>query len=56
MKAEQSITKELIFNNEQNEKMTIVQDYKSVKSNLFNKISLRIYNLYKNTQILKTWI
>ena len=53
MKAEQIITKELIFKNEQNEKLTIVSAYKSPKSNLFYKNSLRLYNLLQNIQILK---
>ena len=56
MEAEQMITKELILGHEQNEKLDNSNGLQVLKVDPFNKINLRIYSLYKNTQILKTWI
>ena len=51
--AEQIITKELIFQNEQDEKLTIIQANKSPKLNLYYQIDLRLYSLFTKVQILK---
>ena len=49
-------TKELKLGHEQNEKLDNSIGLQVPEVEPFNKISLRLYSLYKNTQILKNWI
>ena len=47
---------ELILGHEQYEKLDNRNGTQVLEVEPFNKISLRLYSLYKNIQILKNWI
>ena len=53
MEAEHMIAKELILGHEQYEKLDNSNALHVPKVELFHDISLRLYSLYKNIQILK---